>query len=145
MFYGGATNRSSVARDKVDVVGFGSVAANGCPAFNIIGCEYSRANFVLFGDDRVYESDIVVSSNPRFSFHYGLGAPPYYKHDLWALMTHEVGHKVQLNHADQINQTMYKNIPAGTLRSRTLGKGDGLGMRKIYGDDGGAAADPRRP
>jgi hypothetical protein len=62
--------------------------------------------------------------------------PQRWRYDVESVLTHEVGHVyglVNLSAAEDVNQTMYPGIRRCTGHMRTLGRGDVLGMRALYG------------
>lgn len=52
--------------------------------------------------------------------------------DVWSVAAHEAGHALALGHANSHWLTMAPEIMAGTTNTRTLGRGDVLGMRALY-------------
>lgn len=62
--------------------------------------------------------------------------PQRWRYDVESVLTHEVGHVfglVNLSEAEDINQTMFPGIRRCSGHMRTLGRGDVLGMRALYG------------
>jgi hypothetical protein len=59
-----------------------------------------------------------------------------WRYDVESVLTHEIGHVyglVNLSAAEDVNLTMYPGIRRCTGHMRTLGRGDVLGMRALYG------------
>jgi hypothetical protein len=65
--------------------------------------------------------------------------PPTYdrwRYDVESVLTHEMGHVyglVNLSAVEDVNLTMYPGVRRCTGHMRTLGRGDVLGMRALYG------------
>jgi hypothetical protein len=62
--------------------------------------------------------------------------PQRWRYDVESVMTHEVGHVyglVNLSDANDLNQTMYPVVIRCTGNDRSLGLGDMLGLRALYG------------
>ncbi len=59
-----------------------------------------------------------------------------WRYDVESVLTHEMGHVyglVNLSAAEDINLTMYPGVRRCTAHMRTLGRGDVLGLRALYG------------
>jgi hypothetical protein len=62
--------------------------------------------------------------------------PQRWRYDVESVLTHEIGHVyglVNLSSADDLNLTMFPGIRRCSGHMRTLGRGDVLGMRALYG------------
>lgn len=62
--------------------------------------------------------------------------PQRWRYDVESVLTHEVGHVyglVNLSAAEDVNQTMFPGIRRCSGHMRSLGRGDVLGMRALYG------------
>jgi hypothetical protein len=62
--------------------------------------------------------------------------PDRWRYDVESVLTHEIGHVyglVNLSAAEDVNQTMFPGIRRCTGHMRTLGRGDVLGLRALYG------------
>jgi len=94
-----------------------------------VGCAGALACTWLFTSGGVaVETDQRYSQAVTWS---NVGAAGAY--DYQAVATHESGHGIGLNHATSSDAlTMYPTIAAGTTHSRTLAKGDVLGLRARY-------------
>lgn len=55
------------------------------------------------------------------------------KWDLQSVATHEFGHAIGLGHVSNASQTMHGVAPACTTAPRTIGRGDRLGLKALYG------------
>lgn len=53
--------------------------------------------------------------------------------DLQSVATHEFGHAIGLGHVSNASQTMHGVAPACSTAPRTLGRGDRLGLQRLYG------------
>ncbi|MGW5187618.1 matrixin family metalloprotease [Kribbella sp. NPDC004138] len=59
-----------------------------------------------------------------------------WRYDVESVLTHEIGHVyglVNLSAAEDVNLTMYPGVRRCTGHMRTLGRGDVLGLRALYG------------
>jgi Matrixin len=86
--------------------------------------------------DTVLEFDILLSSNfPWSTTLQGnvedcSGTPGAF--DVQAVLTHELGHPVGLEHVTDDAQTMYGFVATGETRKRTLADGDTAGVTEVY-------------
>ena len=104
---------------------------------NVTGWERLNSNQILavtctwFRSGRVLASDVAI--NTRFGWA-NSRATCNREFDLQGVMTHERGHTYGLGHttADQ-GLTMYPSVRACDFSKRTLGRGDLLGLFRIYG------------
>ncbi|MBJ7332924.1 MAG: matrixin family metalloprotease [Solirubrobacteraceae bacterium] len=120
--YRGTTTRKAGTKDGVGVIDHGKISGGACEG--AIACTYVWRN-----DQGYTESDTRFSTDVRWS---NTGADDAY--DYRAVATHEIGHGIGL--ADlrgSPNLTMSYITHAGNTAPRTLGRGDILGMRQIYG------------
>lgn len=112
--------------DQVNVTGWKALTANGVLA---VTCTYSFS-----GSNNVADSDVAINSKFKWATS-AAGCSNAY--DLQGVMTHERGHTFGLGHpaATSANQglTMYPSVRPCDFSIRTLGKGDLLGLFKIYG------------
>jgi hypothetical protein len=99
-----------------------SVIAYG-PLPDGIGGETRR--WALYGI--VIEADIVLNSRAALSI--GGSATTA---DVQAIMTHEFGHFLGLQHVDDRTHTMHRTIPMNSTIHRTLCAGDVDGLKKLY-------------
>jgi hypothetical protein len=80
------------------------------------------------GAGTITETDQRYSQSVTFS---NVGAAGAY--DYQAVGTHESGHSIGLTHANTSDAlTMYYAVRAGTTHTRSLAKGDVLGLRARY-------------
>jgi hypothetical protein len=120
------------------------------PGSTTIGCgAYNTRNVVGFGDlpgrllgwtcywwlnnGRMAAADILLDNGSRLATH--LPATCTDTYDLEGTVTHEFGHVYGLAHtgAGHANLTMDQSERACSTYARTLGLGDWLGMKKMYG------------
>jgi len=118
--YSGTTTSSAGVRDGLNVVSFGSYKAG------VIG-----VTFIWSTRNRVVETDTMLNTYYVWSL---TGEPG--KMDVQNIMTHEFGHWAGL--ADLYKDrdywlTMYGYSNFGITYQRTLGLGDVLGLRAVYG------------
>lgn len=124
--YGGdASTGFHTYADGVNVVDFGSMSNIGVSDPAVIAV---TANFTSGG--RIVQSDIRLSTSRAWTTSGAAGA-----FDIEAVVTHEVGHRLgldDLGSTTNSNLTMYGRTSPGSIKQRTLGKGDILGMRALY-------------
>jgi len=111
--------------DQVNVTGWKSLTASGVLA---VTCTYYN------GSHNVIDSDAAI--NTKFKWVTAAsGCSGAY--DLQGVMTHERGHTFGLGHPAAITAnkglTMYPSVASCDFSKRTLGRGDLLGLFKIYG------------
>jgi len=95
-----------------------------------VGCAGALACTWLFTNGAGSSSETDQRFNDRISFS-NVGAAGAY--DFESVATHESGHSIGLNHANSSNQlTMFSTVGAGTTGTRTLAKGDVMGLRARY-------------
>jgi Matrixin len=126
--FGSVTQSSVRPRQRLDgqnIVGFGHIgSAVGLTRF-----------WVSTADNSVVEFDTVLNSKYPWSTAgatsetgcVGTGA-----FDVQAVLTHELGHPVGLEHFDNDVQTMYPFVATGETRKRTLAAGDTNGANTKY-------------
>jgi len=108
--------------DGVSVVDRGNMASVGCAG--ALACTYVFTN----GAGTIVETDQRYSDSITFS---NVGAAGAY--DYQAVGTHESGHGIGLNHANSSDAlTMFYAVRAGTTHTRSLAKGDVIGLRTRY-------------
>jgi len=108
--------------DGESVVDRGDMAAIGCPG--ALACTMNFTN----GGGATTESDQRYNQNTTFS---NVGASGAY--DYQSVATHETGHTIGLGHANSSDTlTMFYAIGAGETQSRSLAKGDVVGLRARY-------------
>ena len=121
-----ADARCGSSPDQVNITGWKSLTASGVLA---VTCTYS---FTGSGD--VADSDAAINTRYRWTT---TPAGCRGAYDLTGVMTHERGHTFGLGHpsATTANRglTMYPSVAACDFSIRTLGKGDLLGLFRIYG------------
>jgi hypothetical protein len=108
--------------DGTSVVDKGNPANIGCNSVDI-ACTWTMPN-----------GTSIVETDQRFSTSYAFtntGAAGAYDYE--SVGTHETGHSIGLNHVTSSQYlTMYTYAPLNSTEPRTLGRGDILGMRKVY-------------
>jgi hypothetical protein len=133
---------------RLDSSAFGSVAAQNVrprqrlDGRNIVGFGHigNAVGLTRFWVDTatgsVIEFDTVLNSNYPWSTAVSgnvegcSGAPGAF--DVQAVLTHELGHPVGLEHFDNDVQTMYPFVATGETRKRTLAAGDTTGANSKY-------------
>jgi hypothetical protein len=118
--YKGITSRSPGKCDGYNVIGWGSYRAG------VIAVTY-----IWYVGDRIIESDTRLNTLYKWS----LSGEPN-KMDVQNIMTHEFGHWCGLDdlYADEDYWlTMYGYANYGETYKRTLGLGDILGLKAVYG------------
>ena len=109
-------------RDGESIVDRGDMAAIGCPGALACTMNFMEANGMTTESDQRYNQNITFSN---------VGAAGAY--DYQAVATHETGHTIGLGHANSSSKlTMFYAIGAGQTQSRSLAKGDVMGMRARY-------------
>lgn len=83
-----------------------------------------------FSGGRAVESD--VRFNKRHSWYVRRPANCRGRHDLEGVTAHERGHTFGLGHVNSRTATMRPSITACSNFARTLGRGDVLGLRRLY-------------
>jgi hypothetical protein len=127
--FGSVTQSSVRPRQRFDgqnIVGFGHIgSAVGVTRF-----------YVNTTTDSVIEFDTLLNSNYPWSTAGATsetgctGTPGAF--DVQAVLTHELGHPVGLEHFDNDVQTMYPFVATGETRKRTLAAGDTAGANAKY-------------
>ena len=126
--FGGVTSSSARPRQRLDgqnVVGFGR-----------IGSAVGLTRFWVDTNDNVVEFDTLLNSKYRWSTALNgnvelcSGTPGAF--DVQAVLTHELGHPVGLEHVNNDVQTMYPFVATGETRKRTLASGDITGVNSKY-------------
>lgn len=123
----GETSRSPrigtgcLGRDQVNVVGFGSVSGSNTLA---VACTYGSGGNIV-------EADMIFSTSKSWT-PWGNSPGCSGEFDLKGVATHEFGHWLGLGHSDGPHQTMYPSIGSCDVSTRTLGRGDILGLRALY-------------
>lgn len=133
--YAGSTNAApgftsagncAPSPDRVNVTGWGALSSSGVLAST---CTYS-----LTSSGDVVDSDAIINTNFTWTT---TKAGCNGAYDLTGVMTHERGHTFGLGHpaatAANGGLTMYPSVRACDFTKRTLGRGDVLGMFRIYG------------
>lgn len=77
---------------------------------------------VAVESDQLYNTDRPITTDPASG-----------GYDIHGIAVHEMGHTFGLQHAGDACLTMYPYISWGTTDQRTLGDGDILGIRGLYG------------
>ena len=132
MPFAGPTRSRVRQGDGRDGVDFGSLAAAGCvvPA---LACAIPGRGWIDHGGLYVPgEVDIrFAQSYPWWS---GRKRPPARRYDVGSVAAHEAGHKLGLGHVGAGSaQTMCAPCgKPGSIRRRTLGRGDVRGLRSLY-------------
>ena len=123
-----------VRRDGVSVVAFNRKGVGGAVGLTVLQQFDGSGNLV--------EADMLL--NPKFpwstfiSGNADTGGSPAGcageagKFDVEAVLTHELGHWVRLEHIGNDVQTMFSTIGTGETRKRTLGAGDTAGANSKY-------------
>ena len=108
--------------DGRSVVDRGNMSSVGCAG--ALACTYVFTD----GAGTIVETDQRYSDSITFS---NVGAAGAY--DYQAVGTHESGHGIGLNHANSSDAlTMFYAVRAGTTHTRSLAKGDVIGLRTRY-------------
>lgn len=95
-----------------------------------VGCGGALACTWLFTNGAGASTETDQRFNDRIAFSNAGAAGAY---DYESVATHESGHSIGLNHANSSNQlTMFSTVGAGTTGTRTLAKGDVMGLRARY-------------
>jgi len=95
-----------------------------------VGCAGALACTWLFTNGAGSSTETDQRFNEQITFS-NVGAAGAY--DFESVATHESGHSIGLNHANSSSQlTMFSTVGAGTTGTRTLAKGDVLGLRARY-------------
>jgi hypothetical protein len=77
---------------------------------------------------------VALESDQRYNTRYDLSPEPSgNEFDLVGIATHEIGHTLGLQHAFGGCLTMYPYVDEGVTQERTLGDGDVIGIRGLYG------------
>jgi len=119
--YDGPTDLVAGAQDNVNTVDRGSMASFGCDG--ALAC-----TAVWYQATGAVEADIRFSDQVRWSTTGASGA-----YDYRSVATHEFGHFIGLSDLhDSPKLTMYYAADTGSTGPRTLGRGDVLGLRKLY-------------
>ncbi len=119
--YDGSTSRHAGEQDGVNVVDRGTLSEDGCEG--AIACTWTWWN-----DSTYLETDTRFSSEVDWS---NSGKTGY---DYRGVATHEFGHAIGLADLhDSPNLTMTFATGARNTAQRTLGRGDVLGLRSLYG------------
>jgi hypothetical protein len=119
--YRGITSRSAGRRDGYNVISWGSYRAG------VIAVTY-----IWYVGDRIIETDTRLNT----LYEWSLSGEPK-KMDVQNIMTHEFGHWCGLDdlYADEDYWlTMYGYADYGETYKRTLGLGDILGLKAVYGE-----------
>lgn len=111
------------AQDGKNVVGWGKLG----------GDSAGWTCFYYDGKGRIFTADILLEASDGL----GVGVDPKCTDvlDLQSLLTHEFGHAYGLDHISEAhwNLTMPHLLPYCSKEDRTLGLGDYLGLKKLYG------------
>lgn len=131
MVFDGMTGQPAAVRDGRDTVDFGPLSGDFAGCSGGVGCAATLRN----SQGNAVEVDIRFAANPPGgSWYSGIGNPPADRYDLKSTAAHEAGHKLGLDHvARRTDQTMCSPCAQlGVKYRRTLGRGDVLGLRRIY-------------
>jgi len=129
------TSVVSAKRDGTSTVSFSGKRVGSAVGLTILQSFDSSGNLT--------EADTILNSRYPWSLNLGVGSPDTAgspagcggevgKFDVQAVLTHELGHWVRLNHVLNDVQTMYPAIGTGELRKRTLALGDTAGADSKY-------------
>lgn len=118
--------------DGTNVVDFGDLTSLGVTSTNAIAITKTWYNGSTYTEaDQRFEQPPVVSNGTAVWTTNGAVAGAF---DVWNEAAHEAGHALGLGHAlsSQYWLTMSTLAYTNSIRLRTLGKGDVLGLRAIY-------------
>jgi hypothetical protein len=108
--------------DGESIVDRGSMSSIGCAGALACTFVFTDAAGTITETDQRY-NDAITFSN--------VGASGAY--DYQSVGTHEAGHSIGLHHANSSDaMTMYYSVKSGTTHSRSLAKGDVMGLRTRY-------------
>ena len=106
-------------RSEVDFGRLRSAVALTCVAYNLSP-----------GFERVTSSDLRFNVNYRFTTNPGSGCSSAL--GIESVATHERGHTFGIDHVRDLGQTMYPGSPRCSNSFASLGRGDSLGLNRIY-------------
>jgi len=91
-------------------------------------------DFLIFEADQRYELPVCTSSETCFTWETTDGTLEAGELDVWSVAAHESGHSLGLGHSETSKYwlTMSKLVYDNSVRLRTLGRGDVLGLRGAY-------------
>jgi len=118
---GGETTLNVTASDGVNIVRMAGAAELGS---GTLAVHVSRWNICSGTIMYLVESDL--SFNPNYSWYYGTGSPGGSQYDFESVALHELGHAMQLGHANGTSQVLYYSIGAGST-NRSLHSNDVAG------------------
>jgi hypothetical protein len=131
------------ASDGENVLDTGDLAGGSFEAFLAGYCVWTQDHDGLAqassADLSFNNGDYNWTYNPRTDPLCDPTPPPnkeHWRYDVESTMTHEAGHVfglVNLSEIEDINQTMFPGVRRCSGHFRTLGRGDVLGMRALYG------------
>jgi hypothetical protein len=124
--FAGSTPRR-VARDGVNAVDVGSVAALGGACPGAVACTITW----IVGGTRAVESDTRIAIRDVAGFSTAR-RPAGRTLDLWSVMVHESGHALGLGHVAARDVVMHPFVRRGAVGGRLLGRGDAVASNAKY-------------